>query len=286
MTTIAGSGRSGAASLSRDHPMLLRLGRVGWFVKGLVYVLAGALAIIVVARSYGTKLVSGPTQEASPTGAIKEVATVGGGRALLVVLAVGLIFYALWRVVTALLPGGTGAEAMATRVGYLVSAIIYGTFSATALSLARDPKQNADGNQKVSSISARLLDSTAGRIALGTAGAIAIGAGLYRIVKGVRGDVTQELDLSGMSATRRSVTKRLGMIGEVGRGIGIGVIGIFLLRAAVFVNANEATGLDGALRRLTRNAEGRAVVVVVAAGFLLYGVLCVETCNRRTLQAP
>ena len=283
MTTVAGSGRAGAASLSREHPLLLRLGRAGWLVKGLVYVLAGLLAIIVVARSYGTKLVAGPTQEASPTGAIKEVATVGGGRALLVVLAIGLIFYALWRVVTALLPGGVGAEAIATRVGYLVSAIIYGTFSATAISLARDPKQNADGNQKVSSISARLLDSTAGRFALGAAGAVAIGAGLYRIVKGAKGDVTQELDLSGMSATRRSVTRRLG---EIGRGIGIGVIGIFLLRAAVFINANEATGLDGALRRLTRNAEGRAVVVVVAVGFFLYGVLCVETFNRRTLQAP
>ena len=139
---------------------------------------------------------------------------------------------------------------------------------------------------ELSSISARLLDSTAGRFALGAAGAVAIGAGLYRIMKGAKGDVTQELDLSGMSAKRRSVTRRLGMIGEVGRGIGIGVIGIFLLRAAVFINANEATGLDGALRRLTRNAEGRAVVVVVAVGFLLYGVLCVETFNRRTLQAP
>ena len=266
--------------------MLLRLGRLGWFVKGLVYVLAGALAVIVVARSYGTTLVGGPAQEASPTGAIKEVATVGGGRALLVVLAIGLIFYALWRVVTALLPGGAGVEAIATRAGYLVSAIIYGTFSATAISLARDPKQTADGNKKVSSISARLLDSTAGRIALGVAGAVAIGAGVYRIVKGARGAVTQELDLTGMSAARRSVTRRLGMIGEVGRGIGIGLIGIFLLRAAVFIKANEATGLDGALRRLTNNAEGRVVVVVVAVGFLLYGVLCVATCNRRTLQAP
>ena len=266
--------------------MLLRLGRVGWFVKGLVYVLAGVLAIIVVARSYGAKFVPGPTQEASPTGAINEVATIGGGRALLVVLAIGLIFYALWRVVTALLPGSSGVEAIATRIGYLVSAGIYGTFSATAISLARDPKQRADGNEKVSSISARLLESTAGRLALGAAGAVAIGAGLYRIFKGARGDVTQELDLSGMSATRRSLTRRLGMIGEVGRGIGIGLIGTFLMRAAVFVDANEATGLDGALRRLTRNAEGRGVVVVVAIGFLLYGVLCVETCHRRTLQAP
>ena len=49
MTTAAGSGRAGATTLSREHPMLLRLGRAGWLVKGLVYVLAGLLGIIVVA---------------------------------------------------------------------------------------------------------------------------------------------------------------------------------------------------------------------------------------------
>ncbi len=286
MPLVSGAGRTSAAAFSRDHPLLVGLGRAGWFVKGLVYLLAGGLALIVVGRSYGSKLVNGPTEEASPTGAIKEVASLAGGRLLLVVLAVGLVFYAAWRVVTAVLPGSMSAEALAMRIGYLVSAVIYATFSFTAVSLARRPTQNADGNQKVTDISGRLLGSTAGRFVLGAAGAIAIGAGLYRTVKGLRGDVTNELNLAGMSTARRTLTKRLGMIGEIGRGIAIGLIGFFLLRAAIHVNAQEATGLDGALHRLTSDTWGRVVVAIIAVGFFLYGILCIETFNRRTLQAP
>ena len=255
-------------------------------MKGVVYVLAGFLAVVVVARSYGSDLVKGPSEEASPTGAIKEVAGFGGGRLLPLVLAVGLLLYALWRIVTALLPGGADAEAVATRIGYLVSAVIYGTFSLTAISLSRHPAQQADGNQKVTDISARLLESTPGQFVLGAAGAIAVGAGLYRTVKGLRGDVTQELDLGGMSQTRIRLTKRLAMFGEIGRGIAIGLIGVFLVRAAIHVNAQEATGLDGVLHRMTRVAWGRALVAVIAVGFFLYGLFCIETFNRRKLQAP
>lgn len=286
MTSRQHASGISASALSRKHPVLVGLGRAGWFVKGVVYLLAGVLALIVVGRSYGKNVVNGPTEEASPTGAIKEVAGLAGGRLLLVVLAVGLIFYALWRVVTALLPGGMGAENLAMRIGYLVSAVIYATFSFTAISLARHPTQNADGNKKVADISGRLLDTTTGRFLLGAAGAIAIGAGLYRTFKGLSGDVTKELDLARMSDARRSLTKRLGMIGEIGRGIAIGLIGFFLLRAAIFVNAQEATGLDGALHRLTSSAWGRAVIAVVAVGFFLYGILCVLTFNRRILEAP
>ena len=46
-------------------------------------------------------------------------------------------------------------------------------------------------------------------------------------------DVNDELDLSGMSATRRAWTERLGAIGEIGRGIGFALVGFFLTRSAV-----------------------------------------------------
>ena len=44
---------------------------------------------------------TGTPQEASPTGAIKEVADSAGGSLLLWALAIGLFIYAAWRVVTA-----------------------------------------------------------------------------------------------------------------------------------------------------------------------------------------
>ena len=49
---------------------------------------------------------------------------------------------------------------------------------------------------------------------------------------------------------------------------------------------NEATGLDGVLRRLLVHSWGVILVALVALGFLAYGVFCVTTFNRQRLQAP
>ena len=115
---------------------------------------------------------------------------------------------------------------------------------------------------------------------------ITIAAGLYRLVKGVRGDVTDELDLSALSPRRRRWTERLGMVGEIGRGLGIGLIGFFLLRAAVTYDAAQDTGLDGALRRLATETWGLVIVVVIGIGFTAYGLFCLATFTHRELQAP
>jgi len=258
--------------LAADHPGVVKAGRAGWFAKGVVYVIAGVLALMIAAKASGwSKSPTTGTEEASPTGALKTVAHMSGGAVLMWLLAVGLLLYAAWRVVTALLPGGTDAEAWAKRIGYLVSAVIYATFAFTAISLARSTPTNPDGNAKVTTMSARVMAHSGGRVLIGLIGVIAIAVGLYRIAKGVREDVGDELDLGGMSPQRAAWARRLGSIGEVGRGIGIAFIGFFLLRAAITYDTNEATGLDGALRRLATETWGVLLVVVIGAGFAAYG---------------
>jgi Domain of Unknown Function (DUF1206). len=266
------------------HPAIVKLGRAGWFAKGVVYLLAGWLALLVAVRSFGWS--DAKVGEASPTGAIKEIAHSTGGPMLLVALAIGMFLYAAWRVATAILPGSTDAEGLATRVGYGVSAILYTTFGVTAIALARSPVAKANGNKTVSDMTSRLMQHTAGRWIIGIAGAVTIGAGIYRFVKGLKSDVVDDVDMSGMSSERRNATRRLGAVGEIGRGIAMGLIGFFLVRAAVTFKSAEATGLDGALRRLALESWGVVVVAIVGLGFAAYGLFCLATVTRRRLQAP
>lgn len=274
-------------SLASAHPEIVKFGRAGWFAKGVVYLVAGGLAFLVAAKAVDwPRAATAPNQEASPTGALKTIAQLSGGAILMWALAVGLLVYAVWRVVSALLPGGGDAMAAVKRIGYVVSAVIYTTFALTAISLARSSPASPDGNTEVTSLSARVMAHSGGRILIGIAGAITIGAGLYRLAKGVRVDVSDELDLSGLSPLRRLWTRRLGAIGEIGRGIGIGLIGFFLVRAAVTYDTSQATGLDGALRRLATETWGLVVVVIVGAGFAAYGVFCLATFTHRELQGP
>jgi hypothetical protein len=274
------------ARVTAEHPTIVRLGRAGWLAKGIVYLLAGGLALVVVDRSFGWSHVTVGSKEASPTGAIKEVAQSSGGPLLLVALAIGMFLYAAWRIATAVLPGSTDAEGLATRVGYFVSAIVYTTFGVTAISLARSRAAKANGNKTVRDITSSVMEHTAGRWLIGIAGALTVAAGLYRFRMGLKSDVTGDVDMSGMSAERSRWTRRLGAVGEVGRGIAMGLIGFFLLRAAVTFEATEATGLDGALRRLAEQSWGAFVVAVVAVGLIAYGLFCLATFTRRRLQAP
>jgi uncharacterized protein DUF1206 len=273
--------------LTADHSGVVKIGRAGWFAKGVVYVIAGVLALSVAAKASGWSN-SPSDQEASPTGAIKTVAGSGGGTLLLWLLAIGMLLYAAWRIVSALLPGGTDAKAWALRTGYIVSAVMYTTFAISAIALARRAG-TPDGNKKVTDLSDSIMTHTAGRLVIGVVGVIVITVGLYRISKGVTLDVDDELDMSAMSAARVHWTERLGAIGEVGRGIGFGLVGFFLLRSAITYDASDAsqaTGLDGALRRLAVESWGVVVVVVVGIGFVAYGIFCLATFTHRRLQAP
>ena len=129
------------------------------------------------------------TLKRAPTGAIKELATFPGGRVLLLTLAAGLVFDAAWRLYTARAPGQTDAESMAKRIGYLVSAALYLSFGLTAVGLARSPSNRVDGDEKARELSSGFLASTGGRWVLAVFGVAAIGTGVYRLMKGARGDV-------------------------------------------------------------------------------------------------
>ena len=225
-------------------------------------------------------------EEASPIGAIKTVAGSSGGTLLLWLLAAGMLLYAAWRVVSALLPGSTDAHGLAHRIGYIASAVMYTTFAISAIALARHAPEDPNGNKKVTDISATIMTNAVGRVVIGLVGLIVIGVGVYRVSKGVTLDVDDELDMSGMSATRRTWTEWLGAVGEIGRGIGFALVGFFLVRSSITYEASEATGLDGALRRLATESWGVIVVAVVGIGFGAYGIFCLATFTRRRLQAP
>jgi Domain of Unknown Function (DUF1206) len=273
--------------LTAQHPGVVTIGKAGWFAKGVIYVIAGVLALSVAFKASGwSDSPSTGTEEASPTGAIKTVAGSGAGTLLLWLLGIGMLIYAAWRVVSAFLPGGSDAEARLHRIGYVVSAIIYTTFAFTAFALARSEPTDANGNTKVTDITSSVMSHTAGRWLIGLVGLIVIAVGLYRISKGIKFDVNDELDLSGISPTRLQWSTRLGAMGEFGRGIGIGLVGFFLLRAAITYRINEATGLDGALRRLATTSWGVVVVFVVGIGFAAYGIFCLATFTRRRLESP
>jgi Domain of Unknown Function (DUF1206) len=64
----------------------------------------------------------------------------------------------------------------------------------------------------------------------------------------------------------------VGTVGHVARAVVFGLIGVFVIKAALEYNPKEAIGLDGALQKLASAPYGPYLLGLTAAGLIAYGV--------------
>jgi hypothetical protein len=267
-----------------EHPNLVRFSRVGWVAKGIVYSLVGVLALTV---AVGGRNDTTPEGEASQTGAIAKIAEASYGTTVLIIIAVGLVLYALWRIVTIALPAKNDAHTWMTRLGYAVSAIVYLLLAWTAISFVRHSQSTQSGGgseeAKVDGVTRELMSHTGGQWLLALVGLVIVGIGVYFFIRGVRRPFDDQLDGRGVGPLDYRHLVMLGRVGWIGRAAMMALIGFFLVRAAWQSDADQASGLDGALRQSSSTTFGMAVVFVVAIGLIVYGVYCVVSAPRRRL---
>jgi hypothetical protein len=242
------------------------LARAGLVARGVVYLIIGVLAL---------KLALGDGGKATnQTGALKTIADQSFGELLLILMAIGLAGYSLWRLTRAAI--GHGAEqtdSTSDRVAALASGIAYGILCITAIEIlagagtgSGTPKQPAGG----------VLDWPAGPVLVGVAGAILIGVAIYQAYKGLARKFVEDAKTGEMSEGVEKGYIALGVFGHVARAVIFALIGYGLVKAAIDYNAKEAIGLDGALRELADASYGPALLGAVAvglAGFALYSIV-------------
>ena len=62
-----------------------------------------------------------------------------------------------------------------------------------------------------------------------------------------------------------------------------GLVGIFLVKAAIDYNPNNAVGIDGALAKLASNSYGPFLLGIVAAGLIAFGVYSLSDARYRRI---
>lgn len=279
-------GSQAAARAVDRHPWLTTVGRAGWVAKGVVYLLAGLLAGSIATRAEGPS--GAEDDEASMSGAVATLAERPAGNLLLVLLLVGLVLYAAWRTIEAVLPADDAASAWAARAGHAGSAVAHLGLAWTALTYLTRPDESAGGGSedaRVERVTRALLEHGAGRALV-----IAVGAGLLVaaavfVVHGLRPRFDDSLEPRGVGPVPFRWLVRLGRAGWIGRGVMIGLIGVFVARAAILFEPDEAGGLDASLRRAVDHPVGVVLVWIVAAGLVLYGAYCVLAAPRKQLSA-
>jgi hypothetical protein len=111
---------------------------------------------------------------------------------------------------------------------------------------------------------------------------VVIIAAIIQFYQAYTGKFRAELKRREMGGRAESWAIQVGRVGLTARGVVFGIMGIFLLLAAIHANPNEARGLSGALQALEQQPLGALVLGMVAFGLAAYGIyMLVLACYRR-----
>lgn len=251
------------------------LARAGFVARGVMYAVIGWIALEI---AFGKS-----RQQADKNGALHALSSTPVGAAALWLLVVGFFGMALWRLSEAAYgaPGAGGREAK-TRLGALARAVIYAVTGYGVLKYAIGTGGPQSSNQQSVDLTATLLRHPGGQALVIVIGLAFIIGGLALAYQYWTKEFLKNLRTGQMRAPTRRVVEWLGRVGGVARGIVFITAGVFLVVAAVRFQPQQAKGIDSSLRALAATPAGPWVLVIVAAGLIMFGVFsCCEARWRR-----
>ncbi|MEZ4408584.1 MAG: DUF1206 domain-containing protein [Polyangiales bacterium] len=249
----------------RRNAWVERLARFGIATKGAVYLVLGVLAVMAAAGASGGRVTD-------RDGAVRTMTDHPLGTVLLVVVAVGMTGYALWRFAQAVFDpnhAGSDLKGLAKRAGCVVSAVVYGSFVVGVVQRLAGEPTTRDGGRTW--LDALLRQGGVGAVAVGLAGAVVVGVSISHFVQAVTAKFMRDLKLSDLSEEARAWIERLGRFGLAARGVVFALLGWFLIQAAARSDASEWRGTAGALHEIAQQGRGKVALGVVAAGLAAYG---------------
>lgn len=265
-------------AVSEASPWIERLGRFGYAAKGIVYVLIGWFAALAAAGEGG-----GLTDK---RGVLRWVEDAPYGLVLLIALAVGLAGYALWRFVEAIRDTegkGSDAKGLAVRATYFVIGLIYVALAYSAVQIAMNARGSGSSDDAQRSWTAWLLEQPFGPWLVALVGAAVVGVGIYQFYKAYAAKFREQLNRHEMSPSEEQWTTRAGRFGLGARGVVFGIIGGFLIMAAMKSDPNQTRGLGGALGVLAEQPYGQWLLGVTAAGLIAYGIFSIMLARYRRM---
>jgi hypothetical protein len=253
------------------------LARAGLVAKGVSFGIVAVLAI-KLAVGHGGKATS-------REGALHELAGESFGKVVLVLLVVGFAAYALWRFVEAWAAPGEDAKKWAKRAGSVSRGLIYAALAYSAAKLLAGAGGSGSQNERARETAETLFSWPAGTWLVGIAGAVVIGVGLWNLYRGLALKFEDRWRTGEMGETARRWAGRVGAVGHVARAVVFGLIGVFVIKAALEYDPKEAIGLDGALQKLASAEYGPYLLGLTAAGLLAYGLYCLVDARYRDVSA-
>jgi len=247
------------------------------------FTLIEMLAVIAIIGILALKLAFGHGGKLTDQkGALHTVANQPFGKVLLTLLAIGLGGYSLWRLVRAAIGHGPeGSDKGFDRVAAFASGIAYGVMCAFAIEILLGAGGGSGGNVKKST--AGVLGWPAGTWIVGIAGVVLIGVALYQGYRGITKKFLDESKVEEMGPEVKKWISRLGTFGHLARMVVFGLVGVFVLKAAIDYTPSKAVGLDGALAKIVHQSYGPVLLGIVATGLIAFAIYSLSDARYRRI---
>ncbi|GAA1995784.1 DUF1206 domain-containing protein [Amycolatopsis minnesotensis] len=234
---------------------------------GVVHLLLAYLAL---------RVAFGGGEQADQKGALQEAGSTAFGQVLLWVLALGLVAFGLWQFLMAA-TGYTwvsGGKRTRKRLGAGARGVVVIALGVSAFGLATGTGGGGSSNQAQQEFTAELLRLPAGPALVVLAAVAVLAVAVAAGVKGVRQTFLEDLDATGLPGKRKRWVGWLGTTGYLAKGVVFAVTAILLGYAGFNADANQAGGLDAALKTLAAQPFGVVLLTVVALGLAAFGAYC------------
>jgi hypothetical protein len=257
------------------------MARAGYATHAFLYFTVGGLAALA-AFGYG-----GDTTDSK--GALLELYRQPFGRALLVLAAIGLFGFALFRAYQVIVDPEHRARGWRAvkRVGWAAIAALHVGLGVFAVSLATGNSNGGRaGGEETRSATATLLNwAPLGPWLVAGVGAIVVGVSFHQLWCAWRAELDEQLDLSTLARGPRRWVVGLSRFGIAARAVVGSIAGGFLLLAALNSNPGEAKGFGESLAMVRQAPLGGELFATVALGLLAFAFYeLVEARYRRVVS--
>jgi len=259
MTGVKNSAHNAAFS-----PVMEVLTRLGYGVRGVIYIVMGILAVQVALGKGGAL--------ASPQDAIAAIGKQPAGMILLWVVLIGILAYSVWGLVRAIwdpLHKGSDTKGILTRIGYLASAVGYAFLAYTTYGFINGASQSASGSP--AKLLASVMAMPMGRWAIALVGLIVVVVGLYQIMLGIKAGFEKQFQTYDLTPKEAKLVTDVGRFGTVARGVVFALVGGLIFLAAYNSNPSQPVGMDAALATLLHQPYGIWLLGIIAVGLVAFG---------------
>lgn len=244
---------------------LKNIARTGLVAKGIIYAIIGILTFLAAFNLGGQK--TGKLQ------VLDFLEKQAFGKILLIIIALGLMCYAFWRLTQAIKDPeniGDDKKAKAKRAGYFISGLLYLGFGVIAFLDAVGSANNSSGSSGKNS---SFLATNFGLIVLGIVGVVLIGIGIYQFTRIKEDKFQKKFSSKALSEEKRKRTiYNSAYFGLASRGVIFLILGFFCIKAAYTSDPNKIKTTEEVFSFIKESSYGSWLLGIVAAGLISYAI--------------